>query len=106
MVGPFAVCNFISCYRIVNDSVPGLVTVGYNSTCNYNIVTFYWERDLMQSFTSMGCRGSGVVPLEMVAAFADNAGSAMLATPVRVGELPQIIACMPAAEGDCSTIDY
>ena len=105
-VGPFAVCNFISCYRIVNDSVPGLVTVGYNSTCNYNIVTFYWERDLMQSFTSMGCRGSGVVPLEMAAAFADNAGSAMLATPTRVSELPLIIVCILAAVGECSTIYY
>ena len=60
----------------------------------------------MKSFEAMGFRGSGVVPLEMVAAFAVNTGNAMLATPVRVGELPQIIACMPAAEGDCSTIDY
>ena len=94
MVGPFAVCNFISCYRIVNDSVPGLFTVGYNSTCIYNFLLFDWEHNLMKSSEAMGCRGSGVVPLEMVAAFADNAGSAMLATPTRVSELPLIIVCM------------
>ena len=106
MVGPFAVCNFISCYRIVNDSVLGLVTVGYNSTCNYNFLTFDWELNLMKSSKAMGCRGSGVVPLEMAAAFADNAGSAMLATPTRVSELPLIIVCILAAVGECSTIYY
>ena len=44
----------------------------------------------MKSSEAMGCRGSGVVPLQMVAAFADNAGSAMLATLARVSKLPQI----------------
>ena len=48
MVGPFDVCNFISCSRIVNDSVPGMFTVGYNSTCNYNFLTFDWELNLMK----------------------------------------------------------
>ena len=104
MVGPFAVCNFISCYRIVIDSVSGLVTVGYNSTCIFNILTFDWELDLMKSSKAMGCRGSGVVPLEMAAAFADNAGSAMLATPMRVSELPLIIVCM-LLKVTCSNID-
>ena len=94
MVGPFAVCNFIPCYRIVNDSDPALVTLGYNSTCNYNFSTFVWEFNLMKPSKAMGCRGSGVVPPEMAAAFADNAGSAMLATPARVSELPLIIVCM------------
>ena len=106
MVGPFAVCNFISCYRIVSDSVPGLFTVGYNSTCIYNFLLLVWEQDLMKSSEAMGCRGSGVVPLEMAAAFADNAGSAMLATPMQVSELPLIIVCISAAVGECSTIYY
>ena len=60
----------------------------------------------MKSSEAMGFRGSGVVPLEMVAAFADKAGSAMLATPVRVGELPLIIVCILAAVCECSTIYY
>ena len=106
MVGPFAVCNFISCYRIVNDSVPGLFTVGYNSTCIYNFLLFDWEQNLMKSSEAMGCRGIGVMPLEMVAVFADNAGSAMLASPMRVGELLIIRACILAAVGECSTIYY
>ena len=88
----------------MNDSVPGLFTVGYNSTCNYNFLLSDWEHDLMKSFEAMGFRGSGVVPLEMVAAFADNAGSAMLATPVRVSELPLIIVCM-LLKVTCSNID-
>ena len=38
----------------------------------------------------------------MVAGFADNAGSAMLATSARIGAAPQIKACKPAAEGESS----
>ena len=94
MVGPFIVCNFIPTICRIYDSM------------HFNFTIPDWERDLMQSFTSMGCRGSGVVPLEMVAAFADNAGSAMLATPMRVSELPLIIVCILAAVGECSTIYY
>ena len=60
----------------------------------------------MKSSEAMGCRGIGVVPLEMVAVFADNAGSAMLASPMRVGELLIIKACILAAVGECSTIYY
>ena len=63
----------------------------------------------MKCFEAMGFRGSGVVPLEMAAAFADNAGSAMLATPTRVSELPLIIVCMLlklSSSNICNHEDY
>ena len=71
----------------------------------YNFLLFDWEQLLMQSSEAMGCRGIGVVPLEMVAVFADNAGSAMLASPMRVSELLIIIVCILAAVGDCGNVD-
>ena len=101
------VSNMIPCFPIVNDSVPGLFTVGFNSTCNSIChLLSDWELDLMKSSEAMCCRGIGVVPLEMVAVFADNAGSAMLASPMRVGELLIIRACILAAVGECSTFYY
>ena len=103
-------------FPIVNDSDPGLFTVGFNSNSNsiryfydslhYNFLSSDWELNLMKSSEAMGCRGIGVMPLEMVAVFADNAGSAMLASPMRVGELLIIRACILAAVGECSTIYY
>jgi len=45
---------------------------------HYNFLLPDWELDLMKSFESMGFRSSGVVPPEMVAAFADNAESTIL----------------------------
>ena len=94
MVGPVFVGNIIPTICRIYDSM------------HFNFTIPDWERDLMQSSAAMCCSGIGVVPLEMVAVFADNAGSAMLASPMRVGELLIIRACILAAVGECSTIYY
>ena len=92
MVGPVFVCNLIPTICHIYDSM------------HYNFLLPDWEHDLMKSSEAMGFRGSGVVSLEMVAAFADNAESALLATHMRVGELPLIIVCM-LLKVSCSNID-
>ena len=66
---------------------------------------FDFERNLMKSTEAMGYGGSGVLPLEIEAGYADNAGGAMLAPFVRVGAAPPIKACNPAAAGESSTLD-
>ena len=68
-------------------------------------VKFDLERNLMKSIEAMGYGGSGVLPLEIEAGYADNAEGAMLAPFVRVGAAPPIKACNPAAAGESSNFD-
>ena len=63
------------------------------------------ERSLINSTEAMGYGGSGLMPLEIGAGYANNAGGAMLVPFVRAGAAPQIKECNPAAAGESSLFD-
>ena len=63
------------------------------------------EQNLIDSKDATGSGGCGLMPMEIGAGFADNAGGAMLAPFVRVCGAPQIKACNLAAAGESSTFD-